>query len=101
MPYALAQNSDVIEEKMNYLAKVLDLESLGADAVIAYLIALRAALNIPNTLVEIGVDNEKAIQIGEMAFKDPSTPSNAKPVDAKDLENLFRAAQSGDLTYIK
>ena len=101
LPYALAQNSDVIEEKMNYLAKVLDLESLGADAVIAYLIALRAALNIPNTLVEIGVDNEKAIQIGEMAFKDPSTPSNAKPVDAKDLENLFRAAQSGDLTYIK
>jgi alcohol dehydrogenase class IV len=101
LPYALAQNSDVIEEKMNYLAKVLDLESLGADAVIAYLIALRAALNIPNTLAEIGVDNEKAIQIGEMAFKDPSTPSNAKPVDAKDLENLFRAAQSGDLTYIK
>jgi alcohol dehydrogenase class IV len=101
LPYAIAQNKDVIEEKMSYLAKVLDLESLGTDAVIAYLNALRKELNIPNTLAEIDVDNEKAVEIGKMAFKDPSTPSNAKTVDAKDLENLFRAAQSGDLTYIK
>lgn len=100
LPYAIAQNSDVIEEKMVYLSKILDLDSQGTTAVISYLNSLRSELNIPNTLAEIDIDDERAVEIGEMAFKDPSTPSNAKPVDAKDLENLFRAAQSGDLSYI-
>lgn len=100
LPYALEQNKSAIEEKMVYLSKVLDLPSHGADAVIEYLIALRKELNIPNTLKEIDIDDARAVEIGKMAFKDPSTPSNAMPVKAKDLENLFRAAQSGDLKYI-
>ena len=100
LPYALEQNRSVIEAKMVYLSKILDLESQGTDAIIGYLIALKNELNIPHTLKEIDIDDAKAIEIGEMAFKDPSTPSNAKPVDSKDLENLFRAAQSGNLKHI-
>ena len=100
LPYALEQNKIAIENKMIYLSKILNLENPGTDTIIAYLIALKKQLNIPNTLKEIDIDNSKAIEIGEMAFKDPSTSSNAKVVSAKDLENLFKAAQSGDLKYI-
>jgi alcohol dehydrogenase class IV len=54
-------------------------------------------LNIPHTLKEIDINTDNAQEIGEMAYKDPSTPSNAKPVNGMDLEQLFRAAVIGDL----
>ncbi len=97
LPYALKQNQMVIEDKMNYLSKVLDLNDLGTDAVINYLMDLRKELNIPHALKSIQINEDRAFEIGEMAFKDPSTPTNAKPVSSKDLENLFRAAVRGEL----
>ncbi len=100
LPYALHQNRAVIEDKMIYLCKVLGLNDAGTDSFIAYIKNLRSQLQIPNTLNEIGIDLEKAGEIGEMAYNDPSTPTNAKPISAKELENLFRAAVSGELNYI-
>lgn len=97
LPYALKQNLPEIEEKMVYLSKVLDLNNFGTEAIIDYLLKLRAELKIPNSLSEIGISDEKAIEIGKRAFKDPSTPTNAKPVSSKDLENLFRAAVTGNM----
>lgn len=97
LPYALKQNKSAIEERMVHLSKVLGLEKEGTDAIINYIIGLRKELNIPHTLKEIDIDLDNAKEIGEMAYKDPSTPSNAKPVNAKDLEQLFKAAVSGDI----
>ena len=97
LPYALKQNKSVIEEKMVYLSNVLGLEKPGTDAVIAYILELRKQLNIPHTLAEIDIDDTNADEIGKMAFKDPSTSTNAKPVNEKDLETLFRSAVTGDL----
>ena len=97
LPYALKQNQMVIEDKMNYLSKILGLTDQGTDAVINYLIDLRKELNIPHTLKAIHINEDRAMEIGEMAFKDPSTPTNAKPVSSRDLENLFRAAVRGEL----
>ncbi len=100
LPYALKQNEEAIVDKMNYLSLVLELENRGTDAVISYILDLRKQLNIPHTLTEIGIADENAETIGAMAFLDPSTPTNAKIVNAEDLENLFRAAVSGELNYI-
>lgn len=100
LPYALKQNKEVIEDRMVYLSTVLGLENKGTDAIIDYLLELRNELGIPHTLKEIDIDVARAVEIGEKAFRDPSTPSNAKPVDASDLENLFRAAVSGDLNVV-
>ncbi len=97
LPYALKQNQEIIEDKMTYLSKILDLKDQGTDAMINYLMDLRKELNIPNTLKDIGIDEKRAVEIGEMAFKDPSTPTNAKPVSSKDLEELFRAAVRGNM----
>jgi len=97
LPYALKQNQQIIEEKMKYLSKILGFKDQGTDAMINYLMDLRKELNIPNTLKDIGIDEKRAVEIGEMAFKDPSTPTNAKPVSSKDLEELFRAAVRGEL----
>lgn len=97
LPYALKQNKSVIEERMGHLSEVLGLQSYGTDAIIDYVLELRKQLNIPHTLKEIEINDDNAVEIGRMAFKDSSTPTNAKPVDAEDLEKLFRAAVKGDL----
>jgi len=101
LPYALYQNRSVIEEKMKYLCRVLELKEESTDSFIKYLTRLRSDLNIPNKLTEIDINMERAIEIGEMAFNDPSTPTNAKPISSKELENLFRAAVTGDLKYLQ
>ncbi|MCP4975995.1 MAG: iron-containing alcohol dehydrogenase [Maribacter sp.] len=100
LPYALKQNKSAIEKKMVYLSKVLELERHGTDGIIQYVKTLRNLLNIPNTLKEIGINEHNAAEIGEMAYKDPSTPTNAKPVNAKDLECLFKAAVTGELNSL-
>jgi len=100
LPYALQQNKSVIEERMVYLSKVLALPNHGTDAIITYIVELRSALKIPHTLKEIGINDDEANRIGKMAFNDPSTPTNAKPVSADDLEKLFRAAVKGELTSL-
>ncbi len=100
LPYALQQNASVIEEKMVYLSKVLELQKHGTDAIIEYILQLRKDLEIPHTLNEIGITDAGAKKIGKMAFKDPSTPSNAKPLSADELEKLFRAAVKGDLNSL-
>jgi len=100
LPYALKQKKSAIEKKMVYLSKVLELESHGTDGIIQFVKTLRKLLNIPNTLKEIGVNEDNATEIGEMAYKDSSTPTNAKPVNAKDLERLFRAAVTGEMNSL-
>ena len=100
LPYALKQNADAIEERMQYLSMVLGLPSSGTEAVIQYILDLKKALNIPHSLAEIDITDANAETIGTMAFKDPSTPTNAKPVTNKDLENLFRAAVNGDFSLV-
>lgn len=100
LPYALQQNKSVIEERMVYLSKVLELPNHGTDAIIEYILKLRSSLNIPHTLKEIGIQDNEAQRIGKMAFSDPSTPTNAKPVIADDLEKLFRAAVKGELNSL-
>lgn len=100
LPYALRQNRSAIEERMVHLSKVLGLPNNGTDAIIAYILDLRKQLNIPHTLMEIGINEDNAREIGEMAFKDPSTPSNARAVTTGDLEQLFRAAVTGAINSL-
>lgn len=100
LPYALQQNKSAIEERMRHLSKVLGLQNGGTQAIIDYILDLRKELDIPHTLREIGINEDNAKEIGEMAFKDPSTPSNAKPISALDLEQLFRATVTGSINTL-
>ena len=95
LPYVMVHNKAAIAERMNLLARVLDLPGGGFDAVLKWTLDFRAALKIPHTLKEIGVDDARAAEIGAMAEKDPSAGGNPCPVTAKDLEAVFRAAVAG------
>ena len=97
LPYGLKQNRDAIETRMEHLCRVLELPGQGTQGVIDFVLQLRADLDIPHTLAEANIDDQRADEIAIMAFNDPSTPTNAKPVTADDLKVLFVAAVHGNL----
>ena len=98
LPYALRQNKDAIGEQIAYLCRALGIQDTSVDGFIDFLLDFRKKLNIPHTLAEIELDTSRAVEIGEKAFADPSTGSNAKPVTALDLQRLFEACVSGDMS---
>lgn len=97
LPYVMMHNRAAIAEKCARIARVLELSDPGFDAVLAWVLALRKELGIPNTLKEIGVDAERAAEIGRFAEVDPSAGGNPTEVKAAALEQIFRACVSGRL----
>lgn len=95
LPYVMVHNRAAIDARMGLLARVLDLPNPGFDAVLKWTLDFRAALKIPHTLKDIGVDDSRAAEIGAMAEKDPSAGGNPCAVTAKNLEAIFRAAVAG------
>ncbi|NOX16400.1 MAG: iron-containing alcohol dehydrogenase [Epsilonproteobacteria bacterium] len=100
LPYALKQNESVIEDKMIKLCEYLNIKNPSTKSFIEYILTLREKLQIPHTLKEAKIDDERAEEIGKLAYNDPSTPSNAKKVNANDLKLLFLSAFSGDFGLV-
>ncbi len=96
LPYAIKQNQSAIEDKMITLCSFLNISNPSTQSFIDYVVSLREELEIPSTLKEINIEETRAQEIGILAFKDGSTPSNAKEVNANDLTALFLAACRGD-----
>ncbi|NIB43904.1 iron-containing alcohol dehydrogenase [Pseudomaricurvus alkylphenolicus] len=87
MPYVLQTNRSVIEDRINALAAYLGLT--GFDGFYDWVLQLRAELNIPNTLADIGIDTSQAERIGAMAYRDPSAEGNPHPLSESQYEILF------------
>ena len=97
LPYALKQNKTAIKDKMIKLCEYLNIKNPSTDSFIKYILGLREKLEIPHTLKIAKISKEKAKEIGELAFKDPSTSTNAKKINARDLELLFLSAYDGKI----
>lgn len=97
MPYVLAFNRASIEGKLARLAAYLDLPKPSSTAVLDWVLELRQTIGIPHTLAALGVKEEHAAPFSKMAEADPSTPSNPRPVTAKEFEQLYRTAIAGRL----
>jgi alcohol dehydrogenase class IV len=91
----MAHNRRAIEQKCATIARVLDLPDPSYETLFAWVLELRSSLGIPHTLAEIGVGIDQAHVIGAEAEKDPSAGGNPIPVDAADLERVFRGAVLG------
>lgn len=95
MPYVLAFNRPAIEDRMTALARYLDLPSPSFQAVMNWVLALRAEVGIPHTLAEIGVTEAHVEQLSAMAIEDPSCGGNPMDLTKQDLASLYRAAIAG------
>ncbi len=96
MPYVLVANRSAIEKPVARLSRYLGLEE-GFDSFLKWIMALRSEVNIPNTLRDIGIDDTRAAEIGEMAEADPSAGTNPIQFDAAAYTAIAINAVNGNL----
>ena len=97
MPYVMRANQSVIEPEMARAARYLGLPHGDFNGMLDWVLALRAELEIPHTLAEIGIDDSKAELIGEMSIKDVTARTNARQLTAAEYQQLFLNALTGTL----
>lgn len=97
MPYVLAWNRAAIDEKMGRLAAVLGLREHSFDGVLEWVMQLRRAIGIPDTLADLGLRDEHAAAFAQQAFDDPSTGGNPLPMSAEKFAALYRNCIKGTL----
>jgi len=97
MPYVLAWNRRAIDGKLARLAAYLGLADHSFDGVLQWVLDLRRAIGIPETLAQIGVQAEHAAALAPQAFADPSTGGNPVPLDASQFEVLYLHCIRGEL----
>ena len=100
LPYVMTHNRNAIADKADVISRVLDLPARGFDGFLARVMDMRRELGIPHSLAEIGVSADKAAIIGREAALDPSASGNPIPIDAAQLEAIFRAAVDGRLEAV-
>jgi alcohol dehydrogenase class IV len=100
LPYVMTYNRNAIADKTAIIARVLDLPGKGYDGFLAWVLQMRRDLGIPHSLAEIGVNSDNAGVIGSEAAIDPSAGGNPIPVNATQLEQIFRAAVGGRIDEV-
>jgi alcohol dehydrogenase class IV len=92
IPYAMAFNAGVAEERLGDLARIVGAERADARGFIGWLTSLRAAIGIPHTLREAGVREEHLPKLVAIALADGCHINNPRPVTEADFEHLFAEA---------
>ena len=95
MPYVLQTNWAAIEVDLRYLGQCLGYGS--AADVLDWVLDLRSSLGIPNSLAQIGISADRAVEIGAAAVADPSSGTNPLQLDASEYTALFERAVNGTL----
>jgi len=90
MPAVLRFNRPAIEDKIVRLAAYLGIAG-GFDGFMDYIMGLRAALGIPDSLGDLGVDGDRLDEMAAMAADDPSCGGNPVPLNAEILKGLYEA----------
>ncbi|MGD0505069.1 MAG: iron-containing alcohol dehydrogenase [Steroidobacteraceae bacterium] len=100
LPYVMTYNRHAIAEKAEIISRVLNLPERSFDGFFAWVLQMRRELGIPHSLAEIGVGTGNAAVIGSEASLDPSAGGNPIPVNAAQLEHIFRAAVDGQIESV-
>jgi alcohol dehydrogenase class IV len=97
MPYVIAANRPAIDGDAAYLARCL---GVGDDAgdLLAWVLDLRRAIGIPNSLAEVGVPGNEIGRIARMAVEDPSAATNPVAFSVGDYAAVLERALAGELS---
>ena len=98
MPYVLQANRSAIAGKLTDLARALDIANPSFDAFFERVMVLRGQIEIPERLLDIGIDATESVLIGELAVLDPPAATNPVTFSAGQYSALFRDAVEGNLT---
>lgn len=93
MPYVLEFNAPAIKDKLELLARLLDLPVPTAAGVIDWIFDLRETLEIPLTLSAMGLADIDEDRVVAMAEVDPCAGGNPVRLDRSGLLSILRAAR--------
>lgn len=93
MPYVLEFNAPAIKDKLELLARLLDLPVPTAAGVIDWIFDLRETLEIPLTLSAMGLVDIDEDRVVAMAEVDPCAGGNPVRLDRAGLLGILRAAR--------
>lgn len=96
MPYVLLANRPAIESTIDRLAAYVGIGG-GFEGFVDHIVAMRASLDVPHTLVDLGVDPSAIDAIVPDAVIDPTAATNPVPVDPEFAASIFEAACAGRL----
>ena len=92
MPYVLAFNSPAIHDRLDRLARYL-----GVPSVLEWILDLRQALGIPQTLQELGIPSDRMQELAEKAVVDPTAGTNPIPLTVENCRLMLENAYTGRL----
>ena len=97
MPYVLTYNKNLIESRIVSVCDYLNLDK-NFESFLNWILELRKKLNIPHKLSDvIDVKKMNLETFSKMALDDPSTSTNPKKLDLKDMKILYEHSISGEL----
>lgn len=96
MPYVVAANRKKIEPQIERAAAYLGIRGR-FDGFINWILKLRRAIGIPNSLSEIGIDGKRVAEVAAMAVKDPTHGGNPISFSERQYQSLLRRAIRGEL----
>lgn len=97
MPYVMVFNRRAIGDSMQFLAAHLALPEPSFQAVLDWILTLRAEFDIPHTVQKMGVDDSRFDQLAAMAINDPTAPGNPVELSEADCLRLYEMSYSGIL----
>lgn len=97
MPYVLIFNRAAIEQPMLRLASYLQLQDPSFTGVLNWILELRSLLNIPHTIRDLGIDDERFDLLAAMAVMDPTAAGNPVELTQDDCRQLYQDAYNGNL----
>src|SRR5471032_558565 len=95
MPYVLKANESAIADRIELLARYLELAQPSFTSFLDWVLMMRDTLGIPHTLSEIGINAQDAVKVGEMAVVDGSAGNNPIPFSAAEYSRIFVTAVEG------
>ena len=97
MPYVMVFNQPAIEDSMQLLALHLEVPNPSFQAVLDWILDLRAEFDIPHTIQGIGVDDTRFDQLAALAVADPTAAGNPVELFEADCLHLLELSYSGKL----
>jgi len=97
MPYVLKANQGEISERIERVARYIDLEDCSFDGFLNWVLQIREDLNIPHTLKEIDIDVDQQSLVAIMATEDPSAGGNPIKFTTDQYQQIFINAVTGKL----
>lgn len=98
LPHVLRFNGKVCPELFRNMGKAFGLnmeyasDEEAVNKVVNAVQELSRKLNIPQTLREVGIPEDKLRQLAEQAINDPCTPGNPRPVIVDDIVSIYKEA---------